>query len=178
MRREAKDRKGEDARDESFVASHRVPAGAIKMPPPRARRGAEKNSAGTKAYGLAPPFNGYGQRPTRVTRLSVDLQEGRLLRRPPVPLNALSRSSAVEGAMTTNRHRYHRRTSRRSAGGSHARPRFEDYACHDAPCISVAAALAPQFSAPFTVRGAFPALGCLQSSTSTRRNQRQSMLRA
>jgi hypothetical protein len=67
------------------------------MPPAKATRGAEKNSAGTKAYGLAPPFNGYGQRRTRVTRLSVDLQEGRLLRRPPVPLNALSRSSAVEG---------------------------------------------------------------------------------
>lgn len=76
MWREAKDRKGEDARDKGFVASHRAPAGAIKMPPANAMRDAERNSAGTKAYGLAPPFNGYVQRRTRVTRLSADLQEG------------------------------------------------------------------------------------------------------
>src|SRR4030095_4354576 len=81
MWREAKDRKSEDARDKSFVASHRVRAGAIKMPPANATRGAKGNSIGTKAYGLAPPFNGYGQRRTRVTRLSADLQEGRASRR-------------------------------------------------------------------------------------------------
>ena len=49
MWREAKDRKSEDARDKSFVASHRALAGAIKMPPANATRGAERNSIGTKA---------------------------------------------------------------------------------------------------------------------------------
>jgi hypothetical protein len=97
MWREAKDRNSKDVRDKCFVAGHRVPAGAIKMPSANATRGAERNSIGTKAYGLAPPFNGYGQRRTRVTRLSADLQEGRVSRRPAVPLNALSPSPAVEG---------------------------------------------------------------------------------
>jgi hypothetical protein len=97
MWREAKDRKGEDARDKSFVASHRVPAGAIKMPPANAMRGAERNSAGTKAYELAPPFNRCEQHRTRVTRLSADLQEGRASRRPARSAQPASPSSAVAG---------------------------------------------------------------------------------
>ena len=56
------------------------------MPPANATRGGGRNITGTKAYGLAPPFNRYAQRSTRITRLSADLQEGRFSRGAAVPL--------------------------------------------------------------------------------------------